>query len=511
MELSLTTYFLLAVSIISLVLWKCKRKTDMGHISRVLPEPFSLPFFGHALFMDLRNLHLTFAKYAEKYGRIFQVKIFGQTVVVLNDHKLVRKAFANDYYGDVFNDRPASFVGKYVGFGYRNISFGQCDKRTLTLRKMLHKGLKVFGEGVTEFEQHVQDELTRLVNEIHALRGEDFCLGQVLKKSFGNWMASLLTGREATENDSTIIWNLLDAINAIMAPDMTFISETFPFMRNCPGKLGRLYKASITARNIALRRFVAHSNMKTQDNDDNNSLVKVLVGYQKVENEKAGYELIDGVYLLGLVQDIIFAGTETTTTALINGFSLLLQYPKYASKIQHEIDQVVGHSRTPSLDDRKSMPFTKAFLLELLRYTSQVPTGVPHRARGDQDFEGYTIKKDSVLFSNIWFIHHDPNIWKDPWNFRPDRFIGPDGQLLSPEHELRLSLVTFSFGRRACPGETLAMTRMFLYITRILQVFDICPPSTGRIPNTDPRSYNPGLNLRVKDYLCKVLPRLNYT
>ena len=41
------------------------------------------------------------------------------------------------------------------------------------------------------------------------------------------------------------------------------------------------------------------------------------------------------------------------------------------------------------------------------------------------------------IIANIWYIHHDPKIWGDPWNFRPERFLNEDGQLLPREHIYR--------------------------------------------------------------------------
>ncbi|CAG7686154.1 unnamed protein product, partial [Allacma fusca] len=36
-------------------------------------------------------------------------------------------------------------------------------------------------------------------------------------------------------------------------------------------------------------------------------------------------------------------------------------------KLHQELDQVVGKSRQPTLDDRKDLPYTEAFILETLR------------------------------------------------------------------------------------------------------------------------------------------------
>ena len=494
---------LITTILVGMFMLKRRMREGTGNV----PKPPSLPFIGQSFSVDLQNVHFTFAKYAEKYGKIFQVTIFGQTSVVINDSELLKKAFCNEEYAKVFNDRPAHFAGTYILFGCRPIIFGQLNKKTILLRKVLHKSLKVFGEGVAQFEQHMHEEISRLLFIMKAQKKEGFTLNELVKESFANWMSSLLTARKAEETDSKMMWRFLDSINAIALPGLNFILEAFPFLRNMPGKPGRLFKATIHARDQCLKRFVGDVAAKVDEVEGTAGLVNVFYKMRKEENEKAGYELIDELDIDALVLEIIFGGMESSSTAIINMFALLVQHPHFANCIQKEIDSVVGQTRMPNLNDKANMPFTKAFMLEALRYSTNIPLAVPHRARNDQTLEGYLIKKDSLIFVNTWFIHHDPSVWKDPWNFRPERFLDSTGQLLLPEHKLRQSVVTFSVGRRSCLGETLAMSRLFLYLTSVLQVFHLQPPSTGKLPITDPRFYSPAINRCVEDYLCKAVPR----
>jgi len=68
---------------------------------------------------------------------------------------------------------------------------------------------------------------------------------------------------------------------------------------------------------------------------------------------------------------------------------------------------------------------------------------------------------------------HDANVYSDPMAFKPERFLaGPDDY--PPERDPHM--LVFGFGRRACPGRTLADSNIFLTIARTLGVFKISKP-----------------------------------
>ena len=471
------------------------------------PGPWPLPFIRNILCINNRKMHLTFYELSQKYGKIFRVSLLGEEIIVINDINMLRKAFLAEEYGSIFADRPHSFISKYILFD-ADIAFGRANKVTYALRNMLHKGLKVFGDGVARFELQDNEELDRLVMEFNKHTGEDFDLCLSLKKSFANWMSTLITGQKAKECDSRLVWDLNDSGTPLCTAGTNTLLTRLPFLRFLPGYLGRVYRDCVDARDRALQRFFyLNDNEPHVFIEETDGLIGKMLDLQKELNLRAGYEIVSN--LRGLILDILFAGTDTTYCALVNSFALLLKNPECKKKIRTEIDTIVGHSRPPSLDDRRYMPYTEAFILEVHRYTSEVPLGLPHMCQKDVSFEDYDIKKDSLVFPNIWFIHHDEKLWHDPWNFRPERFLDATGELLPTDHELRQACILFSIGRRACPGKTLAMTRTFLYLTRILQEFDIEPPSSGYVPNDDPRCYSPGSVIHVGEYLCQVIPRNN--
>ena len=60
---------------------------------------------------------------------------------------------------------------------------------------------------------------------------------------------------------------------------------------------------------------------------------------------------------------------------------------------------------------------------------------------------GYRIPKNSIILSNIWAVHMDPHLWKDPEDFRPERFLNENGEMDRKEY-----LVPFSMGQSFFPN-----------------------------------------------------------
>ena len=82
----------------------------------------------------------------------------------------------------------------------------------------------------------------------------------------------------------------------------------------------------------------------------------------------------------------------------------MVLYPEVQKKAQEEIDVVVGNNRLPSFSDRESLPYTNALVLEVLRWHSIIPTGLPHRVTKDMIYDGYFIPEGSTIIPNIWLF-----------------------------------------------------------------------------------------------------------
>ena len=477
-----------------------------------LPGPKPLPILGNVLSVGLHNLHISLWKLVEQYGALFQISVLGQTIVIISDADLIKKAFGSDTehkYGDVFNDKPGSFWGKYFAFNYADIGFGKTNPKTMMLRKIWHRALRNYGDGISLFEENSELELKRLLEELRNTKGNDFAMNDTIRKSFANTTVSLLTGEQADENEHQLIWEFIVFCNGLMEPGVATFYEMFPFIRLFPGKFGNLYKKAIGARNIFMERYYFRiKDALAKGEGVDRGFVQKIIRLQQENNKRNTSVFIGEDNMKALIVDMVFAGTVTTTLAIGHSLALVIAHPHVAKKIQEEIDNVVGDQRMPKLSDRARMPYTVATVFEVLRYTAAIaPSGFPHRALEETNFEGYFIPKGSTILTYAWYVLHDPQLWNDPWLFDPSRFLDATGNLLPPEHEARRNFVAFSTGRRDCPGKTFAKSRMFLYLATVLQSFDLMPGSAGELPDTDPHNYVPGINLEVKRYKCRAFPR----
>ncbi|KAL3862691.1 hypothetical protein ACJMK2_008644 [Sinanodonta woodiana] len=169
--------------------------------------------------------------------------------------------------------------------------------------------------------------------------------------------------------------------------------------------------------------------------------------------------------------DLFLAGTETTSTTVTWASFYLATRPDIQSRIFAEIKANVGTERLPSMQDKQSLVYTEAFIMEVLRMSNIVIFSAPHAPVADVWIRGFRIPKGMQIMPDINSVLSDPAIWGDPENFRPDRFVSEEGTLLKPDE-----FIPFFTGRRNCIGESLARMELFLFISALVQRFEIMPP-----------------------------------
>ncbi|KAH7446038.1 hypothetical protein KP509_01G034400 [Ceratopteris richardii] len=121
----------------------------------------------------------------------------------------------------------------------------------------------------------------------------------------------------------------------------------------------------------------------------------------------------------------IFAGgTDTSSITVEWALAELISHPSKMKRVQDEIDEVVGNSRLVEQDDVQNMPYFQAVIKETMRL---------HPECRIEDFD---IPANALTFINVWAIGRDENVWENPLDFSPERFLGSDFDIRGRHFEL---------------------------------------------------------------------------
>ena len=95
----------------------------------------------------------------------------------------------------------------------------------------------------------------------------------------------------------------------------------------------------------------------------------------------------------------------------------------------------------PEKNDASRLVYCAATVQEVQRFSSAIPSAIPHKATKDLVLEGYSIKKDDRFIINLQKIMKDHRAFKNPDEFNPERFIEND--LKTGERKLKVLMRKF--------------------------------------------------------------------
>lgn len=449
--------------------------------------------------------HFKLDEWAYKYGEIFEIYSYGKRMIVLNSERLIRKA-QSDAYRVNFGGRPKTFYGEHFAHKSQTIAFG-CGETQLAMRKIYSKALHVYGDGVEKFEKIMAQSIRKMLSKIAAHEENDFDLYVHVKESLADIMCILLSGDTFVDDNAgyAIFWDFQRANNAILEPKVNLALEMFPFLRFLPGNYKRIYDI-LQLRVRAVEREFAEKALSTYVKGEIRGLVDALKESQYDDIANGREVVFTDDRISPNVTESVVSGLNTSSGTLASLFLDLIHYPECQDKIFQEVKDVIGLDRLPCLKDKQHMPYTEAFTLESQRYTCPITSGLGRAVMVDTMFESYQIRKGDYLIMNLWHMHHNKDVWGDPWTFRPERFLDDDGQVLPQTHTLMRNCTPFGTGTRMCIADNFARSRLFLFLTSVVQKFQILPPNNEDLVSCDPRTYEIGLILHPSKVNCRVIP-----
>jgi cytochrome P450 len=442
--------------------WLTKRRKNFP------PGPTPLPVIGIAHHIGAtRHPHNVFRAWSKKYGPILGLKLGRNEAIVLDDYKLIKEAFNNPN----ISGRPDLRAFNEFAGGKNGVLCSDGDV-WLEQRRFTLRHLRDFGFGKNHMESLIMDEVVEMIEGFKKEEGQPIAPKGRFNLAILNAIWVILTGNRNSHDDkrvSSILKELFVQFNESSANGLTlFFPELIWLAPEWSGfnKLKRAIDNSV----VLFREIIAEHEKTLQEDNPRDFIDSYIIETRKTTDVGSSFlKQMGDKHLLAIIGDLFAAGAETTATTLSWTMLYLTTYPEVQKKLQAEIDRVIGKSRLPTLADKAAMPYTEAVMYEVLRRSSIVALGLFHIPTIDIQFHGYDIPKDTLIVPNLYSVHHNPDVWGDPENFRPERFLSPDGKTVQ-KHE---SLMAFSTGKRACLGETLARDEFFLFLTSIFQKFHV--------------------------------------
>lgn len=128
----------------------------------------------------------------------------------------------------------------------------------------------------------------------------------------------------------------------------------------------------------------------------------------------------------------------------------MILHPEVIRKSQEELTTVVGIRNIVEEFHILKLEYLNAVVKETLRLHPAAPLLLPRCPTQSCNVGSYTIPKGTKVFLNVWTTHRDPEFWDNPYEFRPERFLG-DGIKLD-YHGNSLHYLPFGVGRRCAQG-----------------------------------------------------------
>ena len=361
---------------------------------------------------------------------------------------------------EIFTASPDTFE---VGRGNKMLSFLVGDNSLLLLDGKKHRNrrrllmppfhgesLQKCSEQIVKITNKVSDRLE--INKPFKVRSltQEITMRVILSVVFG------IDSGERYDRLRELLTTLLETFNTPLNSSLIF----FPFLQKDWGKFSPWGRFLILKQEIRTliyqeieerRELLAAQKLETQD-------IFSLLLLAKDENG-AGMtdeELHDELITL------LFAGHETTASALAWLFYWVHYLPEVQEKLRFELDSWSGKLNYQEINN---LTYLNAVISETLRIYPIAAGTFGRVLTKPMTIMGYDIEPETWLMTSIYSLHHREDLYPNPKQFDPQRFL----QKTYSSYEY----IPFGGGNRRCIGSALALLEMKLVTATILSRFQL--------------------------------------
>ncbi|PQQ02792.1 cytochrome P450 78A7 [Prunus yedoensis var. nudiflora] len=448
------------------IAWKNGRN-QMGRVS--IPGPRGLPLFGSLFSLSHGLPHRTLACMASSHAatKLMAFSLGSTPAVITSDPNIAKEILTSSH----FADRPIKQSAKCLMFS-RAIGFAPNGSYWRLLRKIASVHLFT-PKRIAAHEDGRQFDCATMLKSIHneqtlcgvvGLRKhlQAAALNNIMGTVFGKRYDIECNNAEARELHEIVRegFELLGAFNwSDYLPWLSSFYDPFHIKNRCASLVPRV-------RKVVVQIIEEHRLDKFERVCDNSDFVDVMLSLDGEEK----LELDD---MVAVLWEMIFRGTDTTALLTEWVMAELVLNSNVQAKLRHELDLVVGKKVLTEADVAK-LPFLRAVVNETLRLHPIGPLlSWARLSTSDvQLSNNMVVPANTTAMVNMWAITHDPNIWEEPLVFKPERFLKSEGGADMDVRGGDLRLAPFGAGRRVCPGKTLGLVTVSLWVAKLVHHFN---------------------------------------
>ncbi|XP_015950844.1 cytochrome P450 83B1-like [Arachis duranensis] len=430
------------------------------------PGPKGLPIIGNLYKLDNSVLHLQLWNLSKKFGPIFTLWLGFRPAIIISSPQLAEEAMK--IQDPKVCGRPKFVAQQRISYNGIEMAFSPYDNCWKEIKKICVSNV-LSPRRIAGYYSIRKEEVKKMMKKIqeHATSSEVVNLKDPLLNLMMNLVCKIVLGRtyedEGPERERFL--SLFDECNAWLGT--YFLSDYFPFLSWIDRMMGlhsRLDKNFKELDEFYQEIIDEHSDPNRKVLEGEEDVTDILLQMQK--DHSTSMDLTND-HVKAIIMDILVGATDTTAATTVWIMTNLIKNARVLKKVQEEIRSLGGKKDFLEEDEIQKFTYFKAVIKESLRLHLPAPI-IPRAAHESCNIGGYQIPPNTLVYVNTWAIHRDPQSWKDPEEFYPERFLDNDINLRGQDFKL----FPFGSGRRMCPGLPLATAALDLILANLLNSFD---------------------------------------
>ncbi|KAF8781363.1 Cytochrome P450 3A24 like protein [Argiope bruennichi] len=400
--------------------------------------------------------HEVISAWLKKYGDVFGYFAGEVPHIVVKDLDMLKQILIKDF--EVFCDRPFGIDVE----PYNKSLLGLKGRRWKEVRTIL---TPTFSSGKIKL-------MTEIVN-----KKVDITLDIVTGKAENNEMFDMYELVQGLTLDVIAACALAMTTHCQENPEDAFfnsVRDSFKHVNNRAIKFAMMFPF-VADLMVFFNKFMTAGQMTSLVMDKVNTAISERCKNPKIksmdllqlmldnrENEERNGKGMTDDEILANAFTFLIVGFDTTANALAFVFYLLIKHPDVQERLYEEIAEV----EDANYSSIQNLQYLDQVFSESLRIYPPVTLFISRFCNQDHKVGSIIIPEGTTVMVPVWDIHHDPELWPEPWKFDPDRFSLENRTSLNS-----MAYMPFGAGRRNCIGARFALLEAKLAVFRLLKQF----------------------------------------